>query len=79
MTFERVLIYPNKTLIDFIFGRKLNSQQKYYVAVTRPKYSIAIVLDKFPNNPSYQTEIISLGGTKITAKRFIEGEASKGD
>jgi hypothetical protein len=79
MTFERILIYPNKTLRDFIFGKELSSQQKYYVAVTRPKYSIAIVLDEFPNNPSYQTETIRLGDTEITAKRFSEGESSKGD
>ncbi|MGI6728639.1 MAG: UvrD-helicase domain-containing protein [Bacilli bacterium] len=79
MTFDRVLIYPNKTFRDFIWGKKLNAPQKYYVAVTRPRYSIAIVLDEFPNNPSYQTETIRLGDIEITAKRFSEGETSRGD
>lgn len=79
MTFERVLIYPNKPLRDFVFGKELKSQQKYYVAVTRPKYSIAIVLDEFPNGPSYQAEIISLGDTEITVKRFIGCESFKGE
>lgn len=79
MTFNRVLIYPNDTFKDFIWGKKLKSPYKYYVAVTRPKYSIAIVLDEFPDNPLYRTEIIKLGDEEITAKRFVKGESHGGD
>lgn len=79
MTFDRVLIYPNNPLKKFIEGKELNSPQKYYVAVTRAKHSIAIVLDEFPNNPSYQTEIIKLGNNEIIARRFTGGETNKGD
>ena len=51
MTFERVLIYPNGPFKEFLFKRKkLNSPQKYYVAATRAKYSIAFVVDSFPKN-----------------------------
>ena len=48
-TFDRVLIYPNKVFQNFILkGKALASPEKYYVAVTRPKYSIAFVLEVFP-------------------------------
>ncbi|SFO36320.1 UvrD/REP helicase N-terminal domain-containing protein [Eubacterium pyruvativorans] len=46
MTFDRILIFPNKQLSEFIMkGSKLNSPMKYYVAVTRAKYSVAIVIN----------------------------------
>ena len=48
-TFDRVLIYPNGPLTDFVLkGKVLGSPEKYYVGVTRPRYSIAIVLKKMP-------------------------------
>lgn len=49
LTFDRILIFPNKPLIDFIkSGKALSSPEKYYIAVTRPRYSIAIVVNSFP-------------------------------
>lgn len=57
MTFQRVLIYPNGAFKDFLLKqKKLNSPQKYYVAVTRAKYSIAFVVDKFPRNAEWLIE-----------------------
>ncbi|MCI5603217.1 MAG: AAA family ATPase [Clostridiales bacterium] len=75
MTFERVLIYPNGPFRDFILnGKALKSPQKYYVAVTRAKYSIAIVLDKLPNKcVHFQRVNISIKNRKINVMRYSEG------
>lgn len=72
LTFDRVLIYPNKPLRDFIDGKPLKSEQKYYVAVTRPKYSLAIVLDELPTNVNYKIETIQLQNNEIIVMRFVE-------
>lgn len=60
-TRERVLIYPTKKISDWLFNNKsLNSFEircKFYVAVTRAKYSVGIVCkDKIPTDilPIYQ-------------------------
>ena len=72
VTFERVLIYPNGPLSDYInTGKQLKSQQKYYVAVTRPKYSIAIVVDAFPTSDQFTYENIRCGDREIRAMRYI--------
>ena len=78
MTFDRVLIYPNNPLREFINGKALKSQQKYYVAVTRPKYSLAIVVDRFPDNENYKSEKIKLRNIEITVMRFITVDGQNG-
>lgn len=54
LTFERVLIYPTAAITKWILNHneelKSQSRSKFYVAVTRAKYSVAIVLDKKNNN-----------------------------
>lgn len=60
-TFDRVLIYPNGPLKNFVLKNKaLSSPEKYYVAVTRPRYSVGIVLDKLPKSVAgfMETKII---------------------
>ena len=53
LTFDRVLIYPTKPMIRWIFDHKKelknSSRSKFYVAVTRAKYSVAIVYDNKRN------------------------------
>ena len=50
-TFDRVLIFPNGKLEDYLLKNKpLKSPCKYYVAMTRPRFSIAIAVDKMPNS-----------------------------
>ena len=50
-TFDRVLIYANGPLTNFVMkGTALNAPEKYYVGVTRPRYSIAIVLKTMPKS-----------------------------
>lgn len=53
LTFDRVLIYPTTPMVQWLFDRKKElknqSRSKLYVAVTRAKYSVAIVLDNTKN------------------------------
>ena len=72
-TFDRVLIFPNKPFSDYIFqGKTLAAPEKYYVAVTRPRYSIAIIADCLPFYlQGYEATDIVVGSEKITALRYI--------
>lgn len=70
MTFERVLIYPNKPLLKFISGESLSSPAKYYVAVTRPKYSLTIVVENDQISNIFQKSLINIGCTSITAWEY---------
>jgi DNA helicase-2/ATP-dependent DNA helicase PcrA len=49
MTFERVLIYPTKTIESWIRDNNTNLEEitraKFYVALTRARQSVAIVMD----------------------------------
>ena len=74
MTFERVLIYPNGPFKDFLIrGKALKTPQKYYVAVTRAKYSIAFVVDTFPRNVEWlKREEICLENDKIEVLRYFD-------
>jgi hypothetical protein len=72
MTFDRVLIYPNKPLSDFIKGKELKSPEKYYVAVTRPRYSLAIVMDRLPTSTMFEAIDFEIAGKSINALRYIE-------
>lgn len=50
LTFERVMIYPTEAMIQWMQNNnaKLESstRAKFYVGITRAKYSVAIVIDK---------------------------------
>lgn len=54
LTYNRVLIYPTKPMVDWIknndFALKQESRAKLYVGITRAKYSVAIVFDYDENN-----------------------------
>lgn len=71
-TFNRVMIYPNGPLKSFITKRTaLNAPEKYYVGITRPRYSIAFVMDKLPKQiDGYEEVYISIGSTTIRALRY---------
>jgi superfamily I DNA and RNA helicases len=53
LTFERVIIYPTDNMIQWFFDHnkelKNQSRSKLYVAITRAKYSVAIVFDNNKN------------------------------
>jgi superfamily I DNA/RNA helicase len=53
LSFDRVLIYPTKPIIDWIFDNNSElaptSRSKFYVALTRARYSVGIVFDYSEN------------------------------
>lgn len=77
-TFERVLIYPNGPLADFVIRNKaLGSPEKYYVGITRPKYSIAIVLKAMPEVLNgYQEVALNCGDSHIRSLEFVVKRAN---
>ena len=72
-TFDRVLIYPNGPLTDFVLsGKALKAPEKYYVGVTRPRYSIAIVMRKLPKTLSgFEEMSILCGNSQIRSLKYI--------
>jgi len=72
MTFERVIIYPNQPLAKLIKnGTPLKSPEKYYVAVTRARHSICIVIDKMKTNALFKSVELELdNGKKIHAYKM---------
>ena len=74
-TFDRVMILPNGPLQKFLLKNvKLGSPEKYYVAVTRPRYSIAIVMEKVPDSlAGYMSEEIETEKGRIKALKLAVG------
>ena len=71
-TFDRVLIYPNGPLNNFILkSAALDSPEKYYVGVTRPRYSIAFAMKKLPKKLNgYEGICIDIGNFKMKALKY---------
>ena len=59
--------------MDFVLsGKALKAPEKYYVGVTRPRYSIAFVMQKFPKTLSgYEEMAITCGNTQIRSLKYI--------
>lgn len=73
-TFDRVIIFPNKPLEDFLIKQKtLSSPEKYYVAVTRARYSVAFVLKSLPESlDEYTEEFIKFQDKQLRILRFVK-------
>ncbi|MCK9330084.1 MAG: UvrD-helicase domain-containing protein [Candidatus Cloacimonetes bacterium] len=73
LTFDRILIYPNQPLVQLLKSNKaLKSPEKYYVAVTRAKHSVCIVLDKMEANNRFSSIKLQLNnGNMINAFKLI--------
>ena len=70
MTFPHTLLSGTKKLQDFVLrGIPLSSTEKYYVAVTRAKHSVCIIVDNLPTDNKERLEIIDNGITKIILYR----------
>ena len=64
LTFDRVIISPNKPFKVYVESNKsLSSPEKYYVAVTRARFSVAIIFSKPPQK--YREIIEMADGEKI--------------
>jgi len=72
MTFDRVLIFPNNSLCTFLRNpkKRISSPEKYYVAVTRPRYSLAFVVDEFIPNEYFLEDTIELQEKRIPVLKF---------
>lgn len=72
MTFDRVLIFPNGPLKKFLNrGTKFSAPEKYYVAVTRPRYSLAIVVDEIPKKFDVTEEVLKNEDINITMWHLV--------
>lgn len=73
MTMERVLIFPNGPLNKFLLdpSNLLKAPDKYYVGVTRAKYSIAFVVKKLKQNKYFTKDEIHIGEHEIEVLKFI--------
>ncbi|URJ43655.3 UvrD-helicase domain-containing protein [Paenibacillus polymyxa] len=72
MTLERVLIFPNKPLSTFLLdpSKGLKAPDKYYVGVTRAKFSLTFVVEKLKPNRYFFEDSINLGGNNIRVLKF---------
>lgn len=70
-TYSRCLIHANGPFINFLKGEPLKAPTKYYVAVTRARYSNAIIVDSLFGAAGFEKCIISLGDQEIDAEKFI--------
>jgi len=72
MTLDRVLIFPNKPLYSFLLDpiSRLKAPDKYFVGVTRAKYSLAFVVKEFNPNEYFFEDSINFGGKDATVLKF---------
>ncbi|GKS10883.1 hypothetical protein YDYSY3_18830 [Paenibacillus chitinolyticus] len=73
MTLDRVLIFPNKPLTTFLQdpSNGLKAPDKYFVGVTRAKYSLAFVVDKFITNRYFMKHTINLDNKEVKVHKFM--------
>ena len=71
-TYDRVLIFPNKPFLDLLINNvQLSSPEKYYVAVTRPRYSLCFVLKHLPNKlNNFISVTFNIGVKTINALKY---------
>ncbi|MDP4092803.1 MAG: UvrD-helicase domain-containing protein [Bacillota bacterium] len=72
MTLDRVLIFPNGPLTDFLIdpSKKLKAPDRYYVGVTRAKYSLTFVVKKLIENKYFKKSKICIGDDEIDVLKF---------
>jgi DNA helicase II / ATP-dependent DNA helicase PcrA len=73
MTMDRVLIFPNGPLNKFLLdpSNRLEAPDKYYVGVTRAKYSLAFVVKKLIQNKYFTKDKVHIGDHEIEVLKFI--------
>ena len=71
ITYNRCLIYANKTFVQFLKGQNLETPEKYYVAVTRARYSNAIIVDKLFGAVGFEKCKIKIGEDEIEAEKYL--------
>lgn len=69
-TYDRCMIYPTKPLVDFLKGKSITSPEKYYVAVTRARYSNAIVVENLFGAQNFSKCKIKICDEEIEVEKF---------
>ena len=65
-------IYPNNIFRDFLLKNKeIKAKSKYYVAVTRARFSVVFVFDEIFENDSFKREKIQIGKDYIDVSKYI--------
>ncbi|EAF1855885.1 hypothetical protein CKB86_06900 [Listeria monocytogenes] len=72
MSIDRVLIFPNGPLEKFLKNPdvKMKSVEKYFVGVTRARYSMVFVVDKLIENRYFRKHDIDVNGDIISTLKF---------
>ncbi|WP_079707696.1 UvrD-helicase domain-containing protein [Paraliobacillus ryukyuensis] len=72
MTMDRVVIYPNGPLKNFLKGisKTLKNPHKYFVGVTRPQYSLVFVVDKLSENEYFKNTVMKIGNKSLDVTKF---------
>ncbi|MBC1419344.1 UvrD-helicase domain-containing protein [Listeria fleischmannii] len=75
MSIDRVLIFPNGPLKQFLKNpdTKMKSAEKYFVGVTRARYSLVFVVDKFAENRYFKNHEIDADSHRISVLKFVSG------
>lgn len=72
MTIDRVLIFPNGPLKKFLKNPEviMKSREKYYVGITRAKYTLTFVVDKYDESTYFKPEEIEIDGEVIPCQKY---------
>lgn len=74
-TFDRAVIIPVNTVLDFIFqGEKIKAPQtlsKFYVACTRARHSIVFLIDNIKNTNLFELTQLNVNTINIPAYKYI--------
>ncbi|MEN2665808.1 UvrD-helicase domain-containing protein [Listeria aquatica] len=73
MTIDRVVIFPNGPLKQFLKAptMDLSNKEKYYVGTTRAKYSMTFVVDKLVENEFFKHYEIESNNERFSVLKFI--------
>ncbi|AQQ55529.1 UvrD-helicase domain-containing protein [Planococcus lenghuensis] len=73
LTLDRVLIFPNGPLKKFLTNpnQSLKSPEKYYVGVTRPRYSLAFVAHNLKESEYFKEYTLEIEGRKLKVNKFL--------
>ncbi|MGM0940802.1 MAG: UvrD-helicase domain-containing protein [Bacillota bacterium] len=72
MTLDRGVIFPNGPLKKFLKNptKPLSTPHKYFVGVTRSKYSLVFVVDKLIENDYFKRETMEIGDNVLNVAKF---------
>lgn len=72
LTFDRTIIFANKPLEKFVTNFECTSPAKYYVGLTRARFSVAIVVRSFSKiTTEYRDATLTYNDKTISLKEFI--------